>query len=69
VNVSGTWTACSGGYCLDGVRLDLSLLGSSFNGQSLVGRSVTLQVEDKRRHVVHRVIAAASAQASPSLAP
>jgi outer membrane biosynthesis protein TonB len=69
VNVTGTWTACNGGYCLDGARLDLTKLGSSFNGQSLVGKTVTVQVEDKRRNVVHRVISAAPTQASPSLAP
>ncbi len=69
VNVTGTWTACNGGYCLNGARLDLTKLGSSFNGQPLVGKTVTVQVEDKRRNVVHRVISAAPTQASPSLAP
>jgi hypothetical protein len=69
MNVEGTWTACGGGYCLDGTRLDLSLLGSSYDAQSLVDKHVTLQVEAKRRNVVHKVVAAASAQASPSLTP
>jgi len=69
VNVTGTWTACNGGYCLNGAQLDLTRLGSSFKGQSLVGKTVTVQVEDRRRNVVHRVVSSASAQASPSLAP
>ena len=69
VTVAGTWTACPGGYCLDGARLDLTLLGSSFDPQPLVDREVTLQVEAQRRHVVRQVVTVATAQASPSPAP
>jgi membrane-bound lytic murein transglycosylase B len=73
VNVTGAWTACGGGYCLNGSRLDLTLLGSAFNAKSYVNKLVTVQVEDKRRNVVHAVLgsspAPAPAQVSPSLAP
>ncbi len=67
--VTGTWNACGGGYCLDTSPLDLSKAGS-INPASMVGKVVTLRVvRQGAKLVVIQVVHAASAQASPSAAP